>query len=124
VTPQRRSPYKRAPRSLRLRAYLAMSRLRRRSITMQGSSLPTLTMSRYASMPPREGPSVTNKRHFVSLAHRPAVWLTDSRARLETLAELQKREVPPAGFEPATPALGEPAGPPSHGPERCCELAI
>ena len=37
-------PYKRGPPSLRLRAYLAMSRLRRRSITIQGSSRPTLTM--------------------------------------------------------------------------------
>jgi hypothetical protein len=59
--------------SLRLRAYLAMSRLRPRSITMQGSSRPTLTMSRYASMPARERPSGTSERHFVSLAHRPGV---------------------------------------------------
>jgi hypothetical protein len=33
-------------------------------------------------------------------------------------------DVPPAGFEPATPALGEPANPPSRGPERCSEMAI
>jgi site-specific DNA recombinase len=32
--------------------------------------------------------------------------------------------VPPAGFEPATPALGEPANPPGRGRERRYELAI
>jgi len=41
---------------LRLRAYLAMSRLRRRSITMQDSSRPTLTTLRYASMSQQDSP--------------------------------------------------------------------
>ncbi len=70
VTPQRRWPYKRGLRLLRWRAYLAMSRPRRRSITMQGSSRPISTTSRYASMPPPERPSGTSERYFVSLAHR------------------------------------------------------
>jgi hypothetical protein len=39
-------------------------------------------------------------------------------------ASHEAESVPPAGFEPATPALGEPESSPSRNPERCCELAI
>jgi len=49
--------------------------------------------------------------------HTPCTTLKNTRLPART-------SVPPAGFEPATPALGEPPSPPGGGTERCSDLAI
>jgi len=79
------------------------------------------------SAPPRSTPSSREYQGSteVGVNHQPKHRQASPEAKPSNISRLHTQiAVPPAGFEPATPALGEPPSPPGRGSERYSELAI